>query len=493
MLKKEWIKYFIFIILSFLLSYFILVFGWKVNDDCITHIARLYHLANSIRLGDFNPYMYESCSYYCGYPFGIFYPDTFLKPFSFLNVLGLNEYLSFITLLFFMNLASGIIPYLILKKENNKNAFFISLLYFLYPYRLLDIIIRFSIGEAFTFIFLPFVIYSIYKIFHKKEFSIFLTIGLYGIVHSHILSTFLITIALIIYYCLNINKIIKSKEIIKYTLINAIITILTCLDVILPIIEAQLTHNLKYEYNTSFMGTLSENAIPICNNSYLQIIICILLIVGLIFIYKKDTTYQMIYFLIALIILTTNLFPWELLIKCIPFLNIIQFPWRLFIFGCIPFCYLFNKFEKSCKFATFFLMCIIEICLIVFYFSHYYSYDEKSMLGNIGAGDYLEYGFEEYYLMKADMINTAMELNNHQYPIKDGFVQKFYYKNYEITRDGIEYDYESYKGFIYIPNIEDGLVEINYKKTPIQNISYIISWITCITCIGYYIYKKNKT
>ena len=257
------ILYFVLISIAFIVA---LSIFQCVNDDFLTHISRTYNLSISMKNGDFNPYMYQSCYLKYGYPFGVFYPDTYLKPFSFLIMLGLPVYGTMMLLLFFINFFTLYVPYILLKQTKLKEyAFTISVLYFLYPYRFIDYILRFSIGELFFFIFFPFILFGLYKTFVKKEVNFYLFFGFLGIIHGHILSTFLIALFLICFYLFNIRKI--DKFIIKITFINFILTLISCVDIYLPILEAQLTETgckqthdfwLKYakkynlEYTTNF-------------------------------------------------------------------------------------------------------------------------------------------------------------------------------------------------------------------------------------------------
>ena len=73
--------------------------------------------------------MYIFCYGNYGYPFGIFYPDTFFKPFSFLYMLGVNEYTCMGIMLFFINLLTLLIPYSLLKKEKIERSLLVSVIY----------------------------------------------------------------------------------------------------------------------------------------------------------------------------------------------------------------------------------------------------------------------------------------------------------------------------------------------------------------------------
>lgn len=483
-----------FVIISFLFTLAFSIFQC-VNDDFLTHISRTYNLANSFRNGDFNPYMYQSCYFKYGYPFGIFYPDTFLKPFSFLIWMRIPIYTSMMFMLFCINLATLLIPYFLLKKtEWNKEAFIISLIYFIYPYRFLDYAIRFSIGEVMFFVFFPFILYGLYKIFYKNEFSFGLFLGFWGIAHSHILSILLILLFLIGFYLIQIKK--WNLKLWKFTFINAVLVLISCIDVYLPILEAQFTEDLLYEVNSAFMGELIENVIQIGEtNIVLQIIvfICICFLIYKI-IKSKNIILNSCFSLCILFLLITNLFPWEYF----SVLNIIQFPFRFFVYGCIPWTLLIYKLNiltkthSSLRIECAKAFCIIEI-LLTFAFAYVYdSYDFNRMYPNIGAGDYINAKVDSYDLTFFEHnMNRDNNILTTKYFSENGFLPIFYYGNYEVKKNGELLDYVNKEGLLYIDELDDGWVSVYFKNTKLQNISYIISIISTIG-IGIYIYKKER-
>mgnify|MGYP001025065210 CR=1 FL=1 len=486
--------YFKIIFISFLFTFAIAIFQC-VNDDFLTHISRTYNLAISFKNGNFNPYMYQSCYFKYGYPFGIFYPDTFLKPFAFLILIGIPIYFSMMVMLFCINIATLLIPYQLLKRTKWKDeAFTISLIYFLYPYRLMDYTLRFSIGELMFFVFFPFILYGLYQMFIENKFSFGLFLGFWGIVHSHILSILLLLLFLVIYYIWNIKK--WNLNILKWTSINAVLVLISCIDVYLPILEAQLTEDLLYEVNPAFMGELIENAVQIGKPNIILQTTTIGFIVFLIYrmMKKKNLITNSIFCFVILFLLTTNLFPWN----WFPVLNIIQFPFRFFVYGCIPWILLVKKLNDLTKTHSTIGMecvkvfCVIELILTFAFCSVYRPYTFSEMYANVGAGDYINAEVDSYDL-------TFFEHNQNKdenilitdYLSENGFLPVFYYGRYVIEKDGKILPYENREGLLYIDGLEDGIVSVSYKNTFIQNFSYLVGIISTIG-IGIYIYKKEK-
>ena len=479
-----------------------LIFFQCTNDDFITHISRLYNLSISFKQGNFNPYMYQSCYEKYGYPFGIFYPDTFLKPFAFLVYIGVPIYMSSIIMLFFINFFTFFIPYFLLKKikKFEKNAYLISLIYFIYPYRFFDYANRFSIGELMFFIFFPMILYGLYLIFYENQFNWYLVFGFYGIVHSHILSILFILLFCTFFYIWNIKKITQNLNIIKFTIINACIVLLTNIDVYLPILEAENKEDLLYKSNNSLLGTLNENTFKIIKQSnFINIFILIALILLIIFIYNsKSILTKSILSLVILLIITTNLFNWNYITNLFPFLNIMQFPFRILVFGCIPWTFIMFKFSNwlltILKFRIVPFMLVFEFFVFILFCFVYIPFDFDSMYQNIGAGDYINNEVDIMNLSFKTLnshIDTNIQTNN--YLCENGYLPIFYYNNYEITLNNKFYNYENKNGLIYVQNLKNKNVNVivKYKNTFIQNFSYILSWINCFLFSLYIFIKRN--
>lgn len=488
--RKDVIK---FIIISFLFTLAFIIFQC-VNDDFLTHISRMYNLSISFKNGNFNPYMYQSCYSKYGYPFGIFYPDTFLKPFSFLVLIGIPEYLSMMCMLFCINFATLMIPYFLLKKTKlQPDAFIISLIYFIYPYRFLDYAIRFSIGELMFFVFFPFVLYGLYQMFYENKFSFGLLLGFWGIAHGHILSILLLLLFLVVFYLIQIKN--WNWKIWKCTFINAGLVLISCIDVYIPILEAQLTEDLLYEANPAFMGELIENVIQIGKANTIFQIITVVIILFLIWNIFKTKNYLLksAYSFCILFLMITNLFPWN----WFSFLNIIQFPFRFFVYGCIPWVVLvyklniLSKENSSLGIECAKVFCFIEI-LLTFAFAYVYdSYEFNKMYPNVGAGDYVNVNLDRDGLTFFDKNkNRDYNILTTEYYSENGFIPVFYYRRYEVNKDGEILEYENKEGLLYINGLEDGLVSVSYKNTELQNLSYIIGLISTAGIV-IYILKKN--
>ena len=506
--KKEILHIFIFFLISLIFTLVIALFEAS-RDDAIAHISRIYNLAQSFKNGNFDPYIYESCYLNLGYPYGIFYPDVFLKPFAFLVYCGMNEYLSYVLMIFTINFATMLITYSVMKTIKKEFAFIVTICYFIYPYRIFDLIWRSAVGELFFFAFLPIVILGIYKIFYENKFSWSLAIGLLCILNSHILSTALTLVFLLIFYIGNTHKIIKNPKILTWTIVNAGITILCSLNVVIPILEAQLTEQLVYNSNPAFFGTVSSHATSLISGNYgiyLSIFVILCLAISLFFIIKyKAKKMFVVWLMLSLIISTTNLFPWVLLEKILPFVSIIQFPSRLLAFAIIPYvlliCFVLNS-KKSQKIilVSLYVFSILFSALFNSASQSVYNFDDVLYRG-IGQGDYLSVEFDTF--LEANEYNTSNSLNSINVQIStenvcytsNGYVAKLFYKNYKIMdSDNKEYEYQNKNGLIFIPELEaeNKEVVVTYVPTVYQNISKYLSYVSVIALCIVIIAQKRK-
>jgi hypothetical protein len=499
-LKNDLIKIFIIAIL-FSLPLFIFK---CINDDAMTHITRMYTLSISFKNGNFNPYIYQSCVHKYGYAYGIFYPDTFLKPFSFLIYLGLDIYTSFAIMLTLINLFTLLVPYILLLriKTTRDNALLISLIYFLYPHRLYDYLIRFGVGQLFFYIAFPFILYGVYKMFKEEKFSFGLLIGFYLAVHSHILSIVFIIAFLVCFYIIKIKTIIRNKKIIKWTLINAILVLLTCIDVYLPILESLQVEDLYCEHVIGFGINIVDYILNVVNVSNITMAIGLIATIALlgIAIFHKNNIVKCIAFMVALLIVNTNLFPWQLILKVFPFINIIQFASRLNLYGVVPTTYLVYKLvlKLKLKISTDKMLLILELVITWLLATTLYSFDGNDIDDCIGAGEYLTYDEAYESLDTLDLFvqnpNRDTDITTKVYLSENGYLPIFYYHNYVIKdMDGNEYSYEKKDWLVYVEELknDDIYVIVDYQNSFLQDFSYIVSIISCVG-FGVFIIWKRK-
>ncbi len=169
--------------------------GIYTAHDIWHNLARLFYYKQAVFEGQFPPYWVGTLLNGWGYPLFFFsYHMPWLTALPFLGV-GMNIP-DTVKLLFFISyLFSGIFMYLFATSffKNSWAALLVAFLYLCAPYRFVITFVSAATGIAFTFIFLPLLLYGLSLSATKNKFAIpVFSIGLSGIILSHLTSLFVL-------------------------------------------------------------------------------------------------------------------------------------------------------------------------------------------------------------------------------------------------------------------------------------------------------------
>lgn len=524
------------IILTLLSSIPVFIFpGIKKGDDTYFHLSRICALSDNIKNLSFFNGIYPGYFNGYGYANGLFYPDIFLYLPALLTTIGINVIASYKIFLIFINFFSILSIYISIKGiSKNKYASTLGcIIYAFSSYRLIDMFERAALGETLSFIFVPLIIYGIYEIIYKnyKKFYI-LTIGMTGLILSHIVSTYMIAIALVILCIMNIKKFIKEKKRILYLIIAALTTLLLTSFFIIPMLE-QMTSQTFYYSNTSNISEfeLSKRTVPI----YLLFLeipnfrkaffnkYWVPSGIGIIFLYLiylkiknkkiKNEFINHCYIIgIIFLIMTTSIFPWDLeIIKKV--LYPIQFPWRFYfivtVFLTLSGSILASKIKENKKLLrNTFLISMISL-ISIFVISIVPKRLHEIIEYDASYAEYLPKEIDKEYIKKRGNVIISNNPTTHYY-IKQGtnmeitFTQKekdtyfelplIYYKGYsaKINNKPLE-TFKTENGLlaIKIGDMKKGIIKVSYEGTNINKICKIISLISLIG-FSVYVIKEVK-
>lgn len=494
-----------------ILMFIFMFFNRALVDDGAFHIARLQALSEEISIDNIKPWMYSKTYFGTGYPLGVFYPDLFLYPFALLAKLGIDSYYCYIIMMMCINFASVASFYVCIRKilidreceEFEKISMVMSVAYLVFPYRLWDFYARMAIGECLFFIFFPIVMLGVYKLFYKREFGLELFFGMLGLIYSHILSTVIVIAVLIVFYLLNIKKIAKYPKIFGYTVINAILTMICSASVVLPILEMQQFSELYYATGTKTFGMLKDNVITILDNDIAAIVITVaVLAVCGVFAYKGNWKTKMLITIFLVIFMDTDLFCWGALENAFPFINIIQFPFRLLGVISIPSSILLGLVVYKHKPIYVSATAMILLMFIYLGVVQYISIENLDIYGqySIGKGEYTNTEFRDYILKHGEIPNVKEEYkisqkgNEYIFETKDEKVvlPLSYYKGYKITDESKEYAYGKEQGMIKVEGVEGNNLKVVYEGTMIQKVSLIMSVVSFVlVCLVYGMYQRK--
>ncbi|OGD06771.1 hypothetical protein A2899_05300 [Candidatus Amesbacteria bacterium RIFCSPLOWO2_01_FULL_49_25] len=189
--------------------------GLFTAHDIWHNVARLYHYYHTVRDGQFPPYWISSMAQGFGYPlffFSYHLPwlvglPLLLAGLSIPTVTKLLFYLPY----FLSGLTFYISSHLITK--NRPASLIGSILYLWAPHRFLVTLVSASTGVAWTFVFIPLYLSSLYLILsgsHSQTAKLFLPVGLSGLILSHLLTTLTLAVPTLVLILINIKKISTS-------------------------------------------------------------------------------------------------------------------------------------------------------------------------------------------------------------------------------------------------------------------------------------------
>lgn len=301
-LLKTLLIYLSFITISVGILY-LLFFGETIlhGDDGLFHKARIENLYLSIKDGVYFPKInYELVNDF-GYASSIFYNDFFLYIPALLRLTGMSLSNVYTFLFVLINIFTFSIAYEFGKKMFNKvnSAYIFSLLYTLSTYRIHILFKRAAVGEVIALAFLPIVLYGIYQILYKNSKNWkYLTLGMSGVVLSHLLTTLMASTFIGILVLLNIKHLWKERERL-YSLIKAtLLTLLVTSFSLFPILEQLSYQDLKVKTDPLF--NVDEQTVSLWNLFYDNVI---------------SNPYSVILGIIPLTMLIIYLFKWKHLDK----------------------------------------------------------------------------------------------------------------------------------------------------------------------------------
>lgn len=240
-----------------------LLMGVHPGHDFEYHIMRIESIVQSIWNGQFPVYMNPLFIGNYGYPASLYYCDLFLWIPGFFRILGFSINTSYKLFILIINLITVCIAYKsfteIFKKEDA--ALLLSLVYVCAPYRLMDIYIRSAVGEFCAFSFLPMVCAGFYgickmkkQIHNEKKYILYLSIGMSGIILSHVITTEMAVLFLLV-----VSVVVWKKILIWYRIKAILFSMFSCLLLslffLVPFIDFYFNNDIAIKHGI-------ENGIP---------------------------------------------------------------------------------------------------------------------------------------------------------------------------------------------------------------------------------------
>ena len=192
--------------LALLASVPFLVWAVPVGDDVSFQLARIEGIAQGLRAGEFPVRMQSVQLRGFGYPNGVCYGDALLYPFAAMRLLGMPLEECWRSMAVATNLLTASLAYASFRRlacGSLVPALLGAALWTLSPYRLFDMYVRAAVGEYLALALLPVVAYGFFSVFARGRAGasplgwLWLSLGMAGVVVSHVLTTALVLMALV--------------------------------------------------------------------------------------------------------------------------------------------------------------------------------------------------------------------------------------------------------------------------------------------------------
>ena len=531
---------FVFLISMLSIPYLMLIcegIYWGVDTNI--HNMRIEGIKDAIIGGQFPAVIAPSICNSYGSMEPIMYPSTFLYPLAFLRIMNVSPVMVYKFAHIVINILMCSSCYVCVKHITSSiKSSCISLVAFAFSYYHLIMIgsTDWTYGMGIAIIFMFVAILGVYEIFIGDKYSWpYLTIGMWGIMNSHILSAlfivFIIGCLLIVFF----NKAINENRI-KCFMYAVLATVLICLYRMYTFLDVIINNSL----NTGILNLHAYDSWVYSIKGYfiepISSLSIITFIVGIIFVIihneKRNTNYVLLCVFLGInalcFLFMSNVLPWSKMLSVGIFdviFGYIQFPKRLFqiviplstiIIGII-----IEKIENIR--GTKIIICLATIVILANSIWSYHAETVKlkgkelafsgiitgDVLSSPGITDYVPKGVRPDYFdgrtpyyssekisieegtYEKNGVNISCKVNNQE---EEGFIDfpLFAYKGYVCVDDNQkEYKLGTGKNQrlrVHFPKTEKPVqINVTYKVPQVYKIILILSYVSLIVLI-----VKNK-
>ena len=525
-----------------------------LGHDIYFHMTRMEALAQEIEAGNIPARLYYFVYDGYGYASPMFYGDLFLIIPSLLILAGMPMPLAYKAFMIICVCACVLMAYYCGRRMFNKksSAVVFAFTYAVSSYFAVDVFTRAAIGEMQAFVFVPLAFLGLHSIINDEgKYWYYLPIGLAAVLFSHLITSVMTAVFLLVYALIHSVKFVKNPKKIGAVAVCALVFVLISASFLFPLLE-QLkdTQFLATDGSSATaFGTMEQRSMTVkqlfsllnLNESrefwipngigYLPIILLIFRFVVL----RKQKFCAGDGYLITsnlLLFMISDLFPWEKEFFQSLF-GTIQFPWRIMLFATLfmalaasDYC---SRMEKQDAVTFVSLACVAGICafgsVFIPRYNTYASYEKTGQqvtyykgnnIGfNIGTGEYLPTGTNRTSLYnRGKVIKTdgtkktfTQEKNGDMYiPIEYSENMGTYmdlplikYKGYTAVftdKEGNEISLNTEYGEnnvlrVFLRDIKtDGTVYVTYSGTAIQHISFWLNVCAVILLAGWILYSR---
>lgn len=554
-----------------------LLVGWDIE----IHLVRIEGIMQGFKAGQFPVRVEPAFNGGYGYAFSTYYGGLFYNIAAIARLIGFSIQNAYKIYVVFINIATMLISYYCFKImfENDKTALYGSILYTLSLYRIFDLYQRGAVGEYTAITFLPLVAAGLWKIYtcaiddaDYKRLWILPVFGYTGIIQSHILSTEIAGIFTIL-ACLVLFKRTFRKKTFVVLLKIVIYTIILNLWFLYPFFENYLFEDTIISENLLQPDTLSNDITLFGMFKYnfgrpkswytvleagvgptLAIVLFMVIYAFFGKVLRKNDKKMLIFtavFAGISIIISTNIFPWNGIIKKLNTENIdsnvistiasllrnciinIQYAFRFMIisilFITITVCILHVKRDRVIKYAGYAMLAFVIVqtiysgisFLINGRYEKYLGINDNNVgfstsIGNMeyipltaeGEMPFLEqfYNMHYCYTTNAKVTNYTKQytnINAHIIADKEstGIIEfpLLYYRGYKVVDVNTGQEFKTFKigkcsrlGIITESGYE-GDIKVYYAGKMMWHVMDVVSFVAFVILISYIIVLKKSS
>ena len=331
------------------------------GQDVEFHLLRIENIANDLKAFIIPSRIGTVWMDGEGYPSSLYYGDIILYPAAVLRIMGFPVILAFKIFMVGINALTAFFAYIAFKTmlDNKVVALICSFAYVASTYRMFDIYIRGAIGESMALVFLPVVLLGVYLVYTNKNNrgiiynSTVMALGMTGLVCTHVMSTEMTALSLLLFGLINFRKTFTKRVILSYV-VTIVETIILSLYFIVPFVDVNLHQKVTINFLTEAPRVIQHEGMDLAQffaplqNVFRELdykavegkavtpgilLISVLVIAVILWIRRKADRKMKITVVLSaiMLILSTNIFPWDKLSHISKIGNMlaqVQFPWR---------------------------------------------------------------------------------------------------------------------------------------------------------------------
>lgn len=348
------------------------------NHDLSFHLMRIEGLKAGLQSGMFPVKIQPNWMNGHGYATSVFYGDIFLYIPAVLRLFGVSIQASYQFYVLLVNVATVLVSYWCFSKMSNKRIGVIcSAVYTLNIYRLMNLYTRAAVGEYTAMVFLPLILYGLWRVYslseeseeHKKSW-IWIVIGCSGVLFSHVITCELVALFVMLTCLIFLRKTFRNKTFI--VLLKTVAALLLVnLWFLVPFVDYMLNGTyivnapgnwvpFRIDERASFVAQLFTNSYGVTSSSLgheagmvnempqtLGAVVIILICAWFVlYMGRKETGKQLkkaericISFLLLSLLLSSCLVPYTVLAELITVLQFplrsIQYVWRFLVMAAL--------------------------------------------------------------------------------------------------------------------------------------------------------------